>query len=108
MATEKRLIDANVTKSKLQEHRDFFVNRWGGFNKMPFAAKSRVDEIDNCIAEIVNAPTVDAVEVVRCKNCDHWKDSVSGCTDHVKFCEIGFYMVGENGYCVYVERKTDG
>ena len=44
---------------------------------------------------------------VRCKECKHWKDGVSGCTDHVKCCDIGFYMVGENGDCVYGERKED-
>ena len=45
------------------------------------------------------------LEVVRCKGCEHWKDGVAGCTDHVKLCEIGYYMVGENGYCVYGERR---
>jgi hypothetical protein len=33
---------------------------------------------------IENAPSVDAVEVVRCKDCKHWSDGVRGCTDHVK------------------------
>ena len=42
-----------------------YVDGWGGFDKMSFATKCRVDEIDNCIAEIVNATTVDAVEVVH-------------------------------------------
>ena len=46
-------------------------------------------------------------ELIRCKECRHWADGVSGCTDHVKCCKIGFYMVGENGYCVYGERRTD-
>ncbi len=45
---------------------------------------------------------------VRCKNCKFWTDGVSGCTDHVKVCKIGFYMVGENGYCVFGERKDNG
>ena len=44
---------------------------------------------------------------VRCKECKHWSGGVGGCTDHVKCCKIGFYMVGEDGYCVYGERKTD-
>ena len=44
-------------------------------------------------------------EIVHCKDCKHWTDGVNGCTDHVKVCKIGFYMVGENGYCVYGERK---
>ena len=93
MANEKRLIDANeLPLGKFVEPRTEWHQGWN-------------DALD---AAMLQAPTVDAVEVIRCKNCDHWKDSVSGCTDHVKFCEIGFYMVGENGYCVYVERKTDG
>ena len=45
-------------------------------------------------------------KVTRCKDCKHWKDVVSGCTDHVKCCEIGFYMVCENGYCVYGEKEA--
>ena len=44
---------------------------------------------------------------VRCKECKHWSDGVAGCTDHAKCCKIGFYMVGENGYCVYGERRSD-
>lgn len=44
---------------------------------------------------------------VRCKGCKFWEDGVPGCTDHVKICSIGFYMVGENGYCVFGERKDD-
>ncbi len=49
----------------------------------------------------------DFMEVVRCKDCKHWSGGVGGCTEHVKCCKIGFYMVGEDGYCVYGERKTD-
>ena len=44
---------------------------------------------------------------LRCRECKHWADGVAGCTDYVKCCKIGFYMVGENGYCVYGERKQD-
>ena len=44
---------------------------------------------------------------ILCKDCKHWADGVTGCTDHVKCCKIGYYMVVENGYCVYGERKTD-
>lgn len=50
------------------------------------------------------APSFD---LVRCKDCKHWSDGVAGCTDHVKCCKIGFYMVGENGYCVYGERSAN-
>jgi hypothetical protein len=55
---------------------------------------------DHLIANGVTIP-------VRCKDCKHWADGVNGCTEHVKCCKIGFYMVGENGYCVYGERRTE-
>lgn len=52
---------------------------------------------------------VDAVKVVRCKDCMHWKHfDHLGCTDFAKVCMRGNYMIGENGYCHYGERKDDG
>lgn len=62
--------------------------------------------ITELVREIETAPTVDAVEVVRCRECKNWihKDLI-GCTDFVKLCKWGGYMVGANGYCVYGERK---
>lgn len=65
MKSEKRLIDANALKEKLQEHHDFFVDGVGGFRYLTPKDKARVDEIDNCIAEIVNAPSVDAMKAVH-------------------------------------------
>ena len=50
---------------------------------------------------IENQPTVDAVPVVRCKNCTRWGTGVAGETEYVKCCEYAKYMVGENGYCCY-------
>lgn len=51
------------------------------------------------------APTIEAVEVVRCRDCKHWGTGYGGETEHIKVCEFANYMVGENGYCVYGERK---
>lgn len=42
----------------------------------------------------------------HCKDCSHWTDGCAGCTEHVKLCEVGHYMVGENGYCLYAEKKA--
>lgn len=53
-----------------------------------------------------DAPTIDAVPVVRCKDCKHWR-SCAGATEHVKCCEFAGYMVGENGYCVYGEKSEE-
>lgn len=42
----------------------------------------------------------------HCIDCSHWVDGCAGCTEHVKLCEVGHYMVGENGYCLYAEKKA--
>lgn len=44
-------------------------------------------------------------KICHCKECIHWVNGVAGCTEYVKLCNIGKYMVGENGYCVYGEKK---
>ena len=66
-----RLIDADALKEKIKEHHDLFVDAWGGFKNLPENDKARVDAYTSCVAELVNAPTIDAVLVVRCKDCVH-------------------------------------
>lgn len=41
----------------------------------------------------------------NCKDCKHWKDGYSECTDNVKVCECGNYYTGAKGFCVFGERK---
>ena len=45
-------------------------------------------------------PTVDAVEVVRCKDCFHFWDGV--CKAH-----IDVIYVDDNDFCSYGERRKD-
>jgi len=52
------VISRKSIKQKLQEHHDFFVNAYGGFSNLPQNDKARVDEITNCIAMVVNEPSV--------------------------------------------------
>ena len=51
---------------------------------------------ENCLAEIEAAPTVDAVPVVRCRECKH----LGFCGDATNLEVMGFY-----GYCSRGERK---
>ena len=54
--------------------------------------------------DIVNCPTVDAVEVVRCKDCRfNLLPPSSGNAD----CQILYGMTDQNGFCSYGERKED-
>lgn len=56
---------------------------------------------------IRNAPAVDAVPVVRCKDCAHWKPCEVKGFEGKKYCEWAGWLVGENAYCVYGEVKSN-
>ncbi len=71
---EKRLIDANALLAKFKEHRDLYAPSWESFKTSSIHVKSRVDEIDTCMADVINAPTLDAVEVVH----GRWEDMYDG------------------------------
>ena len=56
-------------------------------------------------------PTVDAVEVVRCRDCKHWKPSGSKAgnsfsdMEYIGGCEFTNYYRTESDFCSYGERK---
>ena len=55
---------------------------------------------NDALSLIEDAPTVDAVDVVRCKDCVHWfKGICSGHSDNI-------YM-DENDFCSLGERRED-
>lgn len=91
MATEKRLIDANALPYENQ-------------------VLSYDDEWCLKVSDIENAPTVDAVEVVRCKDCKHCCLDLSGRENHLCMRkEVGFVVRRKaNDFCSYGERRTDG
>jgi hypothetical protein len=98
MANEERLIDANALSEA--------VNGIGKDIK-----RTRAVELA-CLVLIADAPTVDAVEVVRCKDCKHWQDSwvaPDGKHEH-GYChmeEADDVVVGrwDDDFCSYGERK---
>lgn len=107
-----RLIDANEVVNAILAERDKIPRTvpaapYELVAEKPFNhGNSMRGGIRKALRCIEQAPTVDAVPVVRCRECAHWKHKENvGCTDFVKVCEYGRYMVGANGYCVYGERK---
>lgn len=57
-----------------------------------------------------NLPTVDAVEVVRCKDCEHSYDGVANlmcgrCGQNINGIRLGGVSVKEEHFCSYGERK---
>lgn len=79
-------------KHKLQEHYDFFVNAYGGFSNLSQNDKSRVDEISNCIAMVVNEPSVNPQPKIG-----HWikENSVLRCS----ICDVGVARYNKYPYC---------
>ena len=85
MATEKRLIDANALIEQFDE------SNFKGF------VMKRLIEMQ---------PTVDAVEVVRCKDCKHYVAPQGvPCCDC--FYGLGFPNKSGNDFCSYGERRGD-
>ena len=79
MANEKRLIDANALLAKLRKTSRYFSIKF----------------------DIEEAPTVDAVEVVRCKDCKWYENAF--CYHHGQKC-LG---VDRDHFCSYGERKDN-
>ena len=97
---EMRLIDANkLIKNGLRVNYGFDDD---GVLLIP---------IGDVIRSIKMAKTVDAVPVVRCWECKHWKPSGSKAgnsfsdMEYIGGCEFTNYYRRESDFCSYGERK---
>ena len=96
MAT-KRLIDANKVINSMQKCLDEEPT------KKDSVAYFAFESIIECLKR---EPTVDAVEVVRCKECKHYCSFYNECSEeHNHYTEEGFREVHDNDFCSYGERK---
>ena len=57
---------------------------------------------------LIQSPTADVVEVVRCKDCAYYREETSYCLN--PHCSSSFYghRVRGNHYCSYGERSENG
>ena len=92
---EKRLIDANALYAKL-----------GKMAREPYYQHDGEDYyvgIADASGEVADAPTVDAVEVVRCKDCIGYVwNELEGWHVCIKHGKYGFRA---DDFCSYGERK---
>lgn len=91
MANEKRLIDVNEELRKMQAVLD---------KNQELKDTAAYRTFENVIKGLQKAPTVDAVPVVRCKDCKHF-NGVRGCCDNVR----GLCISNPNEFCSYGERR---
>jgi hypothetical protein len=110
MANEVRLIDANALRKRMFSYyscvdENSSKEYYKGETLMSYEV---ADMIEDCID---NAPTVDAVEVVRCKDCtycdkafdDYW------CNYHWNYVPpIKPKQTREDGFCHNGEKKDNG
>ena len=115
MATEKRLIDANELVRKTNKLDVFYFT---GETDIQIHDCQMV-ELGAVLAEIDEAPTVDAVEVVRCKDCKHtrkkngheqfmYNESVCICTKEDIWGITKNELVWDDGFRSHGERKDNG
>ena len=81
-----RLIDEDALKAAL-------VPLWNCHDDSDFANKDVWRELEN-------APTIDAVPVVRCKNCEH-RDR------HGHRCKVWNHGINVEDFCSHAERKEE-
>ena len=82
-----RLVDADALMESLKESAD--------------RAEQTVVTFNECGMRIKDAPTVDAVEVVRCKDCKYWRrDTDHTCKEH----SLVSPMLAD-GFCSRGKRK---
>jgi hypothetical protein len=93
MANEKRLIDANEVIKETESILNFRRQ-----HNMPTA------EYEALLGYLKNRPTVDAVEVVRCKDCKHY-GNYGRVWDCKKYGAMS--LPEENDFCSYGERKDN-
>lgn len=109
MENKKRLIDANALLELVQF-------------RLPIDNQN-AEVIAGCVditrRLIEKAPTVDAVEVVRCKDCKHWHEETGWCDQHSWFIEEdgepchpwesnNWKMFDADYFCAEGERKDNG
>ena len=111
MTTEKRLIDSDALISVIDGLKSELPG-WEDYNA----------GIDSAVYKVENAPTADAVEVVRCKDCmwsrpkdnreptDTPRELICQCFKHHHIpAPWGARMaVNTDDFCSYGERKSDG
>lgn len=117
MTSEKRLIDAEALKAAIERYADVeetkSIIETGG-SIMSWEHRQVLQSIAAlmCAIKIVDeCPTVDAVDVVRCKNCKFWEPHhYKHRTDGLCLCLSKYHdaerpMTEADYYCAYGERK---
>lgn len=109
-----RIIDADELLKSVRESakraEEWLADCKAYKSNMTARAEQAILTFNECALRIKNAPTVDAVEVVRCKDCRHWSGRkynvhING---FLPWCRFSALQREANDFCSYGERKEDG
>lgn len=95
MATEKRLIDADALIGVIDGLKSELPG-WEDYNT----------GIDSAVYKVENAPTVDAVEVVRCRGCKSYDIKGFVPDAHKGWCMELKQVVKGDFFCAYGEQEA--
>ena len=107
MVNEKRLIDANAIPK-------LFERKFEETEQRILDGETYLDTLAEGFTEaddvILAMPTIDAVEVVRCKDCKHFVqgEPYDPCECMKWKVKFGVAYTEPNGYCHKAERKDNG
>ena len=104
MSSEKWLIDANVFESDIKK---MFVPYGDGTYPSDKNAMIYDEALVDVLETLNKASIVDAVEVVRCKDCKYRRIDEDYANGHycVKRPSNGGYFCEDNDFCSYGERR---
>lgn len=85
----------NEAEEILEEKLNYMMHNYGGYEeKLQMALLVAITSMQKLQGQI------------HCRDCAHWgMEGIPGQSDYFKVCEYGRYMVGNNGFCCYGERK---
>lgn len=108
MSKEKRLIDANALAEHIKDLPTWWADDGGVYGK-PMKYPDGMFDCEDVISSIECAPTVDAVEVVRCGECRYRmrRNGVDLCFNPGS--PFGAYKIAvrikKNGFCSEGKRR---
>lgn len=81
---------------KLRRNKSLFCKNRVEFQMLSETDKSRVDEIDTCITELLNLPSAQP-DIILCPNCRY--------NDGTAYCELHYRDVKAKDFCSWAERR---
>ena len=111
MQNMSRLIDADALKENLSKSYDSLRKLYDGliYNSEKAVCSGQLATFLEAIMLIMEAPTIDAVPVVRCKDCKYRSYDYDCVGNHLCEKRGNRYYCEDNDFCSYGERRdSDG